>query len=114
MNLDFLREHNASEVMLERVYIDNDRYEYNDQDVMNEMFFDKVRIEGWDIYNCPPGWYFLSKSALDEGKVEFADYNTITAIRSHMHGQEPSGSASGHERTTSRQQHSGQLKSIRN
>lgn len=88
MNLDFLREHNASEVMLERVYIDNDRYEYNDQDVMNEMFFDKVRIEGWDIYNCPPGWYFLSKSALDEGKVEFADYNTITTIRSHMHGQE--------------------------
>ena len=87
MNLDFLRECNASEAMLERGYSDNERYEYNDQDVMNEIFFDKVKIEGWDIYNCPPGWYFLSKSALDEGRVEFAEYNTITDIRSHADGQ---------------------------
>lgn len=76
-NLEYLRENHAAERMLESIYENYERYEYNDQDVMNELYYDKVVFAGWDEYNCPPIWCYLNKNSLSSGRVEFADYDEI-------------------------------------
>jgi lipopolysaccharide biosynthesis glycosyltransferase len=79
-NLDFLRETDAAEQMLSRIYKDYERYEYNDQDVMNEMYYDRVRYVGWDAYNCPPVWCYLNREELAKGHLVFADYNELREL----------------------------------
>lgn len=79
-NLKFLRETHAVEKMLENIYQNYERYEYNDQDVMNEMYYDKLVYVGWDEYNCPPVWCYINKESLAEGKLEFADYNVMREL----------------------------------
>lgn len=79
-NLERLRETNAVEQMLERIYQNYERYEYNDQDVMNEMYYNQVIYTGWDEYNCPPIWCYLDKELLMRGEVRFADYNEIREL----------------------------------
>ncbi len=76
-HLSYLREVNACSELMDRIYRDYERYEYNDQDVMNEMFYDRLLFVGWDQFNCPPAWYYMDQVALAEGKVVFADYATI-------------------------------------
>lgn len=79
-NLRFLRETKAAERMLENIYRNYERYEYNDQDVMNEMYYDMLVYVGWDEYNCPPIWCYINKNRLAEGILEFADYNAIREL----------------------------------
>lgn len=79
-NLRFLRETKAAEQMLENIYRNYERYEYNDQDVMNEMYYDRLVYVGWDEYNCPPIWCYINKNRLAEGILEFADYNAIREL----------------------------------
>lgn len=79
-NLKFLRETNAAELMLNNIYQNYERYEYNDQDVMNEMYYDNLIYVGWDEYNCPPVWCYLNKDRLAEGALEFADYNKMREL----------------------------------
>lgn len=79
-NLRFLRETKAAERMLENIYRNYERYEYNDQDVMNEMYYDMLVYVGWDEYNCPPIWCYINKKRLAEGILEFADYNAIREL----------------------------------
>ena len=76
-NLTLLREENAADRMLERIYCDYERYEYNDQDVMNEMYFDRLTWVGWDMFNCPPCHYYLDKAASAGGELIFADYEVM-------------------------------------
>ncbi|MGN0318146.1 MAG: glycosyltransferase family 8 protein [Lachnospira sp.] len=76
-NLEYLRANNAAQTMLDCIYKDYERYEYNDQDVMNELYYDKLIYAGWDEYNCPPAYYYVDKNALSQGKLQFADYNVI-------------------------------------
>lgn len=79
-NLELLRKTNAAEQMLENIYRNYARYEYNDQDVMNEMYYDNLVYVGWDEYNCPPIWCYLNKDRLADGALEFADYNRIREL----------------------------------
>lgn len=77
VNVKELRRTGEVEKILERVYRDYERYEYNDQDVLNEMYQDRLIYVGWDQYNCPPAWYYLNRKAAERGVLEFADYDTI-------------------------------------
>ena len=79
-NLTLLREEQAADRMLENIYRDYERYEYNDQDVMNEMYYDRLSWAGWDMYNCPPCHFYLDKAASAAGKLEFADYDRMKAM----------------------------------
>ena len=79
-NMDFLRKDDACKKLLDNIYKDYERYEYNDQDVMNELYFDRLLFVGWDIYNCPPAWYYLNKKSLETGAVSFASYDTIKSF----------------------------------
>lgn len=80
LHLDYLRETGAAKQMLHNIYENYERYEYNDQDVMNEMYYDKLAFVGWDEYNCPPAWYYLNKDAMAAGKLEFAGYSAIEKL----------------------------------
>ena len=79
-NLKLLREEQAADRMLENIYRDYERYEYNDQDVMNEMYYDRLTWTGWDMYNCPPCHYYLDQAASAAGKLVFADYDRMKAM----------------------------------
>ena len=79
-NLQYLKETNEAERMLENIYQNYERYEYNDQDVMNELYYDRLRYVGWDQYNCPPAWYYIDKQAMAEGRLVFAGYNTLRQL----------------------------------
>lgn len=76
-NLSYLRTHDGVNRMLEAIYQNYERYIYNDQDVMNELYYDKLLYLGWDEYNCPPAWYYVNKTELGAGRLRFADYNTL-------------------------------------
>ena len=76
-NVNFLRNTNAVEYMLDNIYKKYKKYEYNDQDVMNELYYNKVLYLGWDEYNCPPIWCYLNKKKMQQGILKFADYNEI-------------------------------------
>ena len=78
-NVAYLREHDCVEEMLQSIYQNYKRYIYNDQDVMNELYYNKLIYAGWDEYNCPPAWYYLNKKRLAEGKLEFAEYSVLQA-----------------------------------
>lgn len=77
VNVKELRRTGEVDKILARVYQDYERYEYNDQDVLNEMYQDRLIYVGWDQYNCPPAWYYLNLRAAESGILEFADYDTI-------------------------------------
>ena len=76
-NLTALHRESAAETMLSHIYRDFERYEYNDQDVMNELYYNQLTWAGWDEYNCPPAWYYLNKNASNRGELAFADYEEI-------------------------------------
>lgn len=77
VNVRGLRETGEVEKILKRVYAHYERYEYNDQDVLNEMYQDRLIYVGWDQYNCPPAWYYLNRQSAAQGILEFASYSQI-------------------------------------
>ena len=81
VNVKALREGGEVDRILAQVYRDYERYEYNDQDVLNEMYMDRLIYVGWDRYNCPPAWYYLDQEAAKAGRLEFASYDEIRAYR---------------------------------
>ncbi len=85
-NLDYLRETNAADAIVQRVYENQDRYEYNDQDVLNEMYYDNLIWAPWDKYNCPPGIYMLDQYALKAGQLCFANYDELKSLSSDSLG----------------------------
>lgn len=81
VNVKALREGGEVDRILAQVYRDYERYEYNDQDVLNEMYMDRLIYVGWDRFNCPPAWYYLDQEAAQAGRLEFASYDEIRAYR---------------------------------
>lgn len=79
-NLEYLRKNKCAEEIINRVYKNQDKYEYNDQDVLNEMYYDKLVWLPWDKYNCPPGIYMLDQEALKNKQVKFATYGELKEL----------------------------------
>ncbi len=79
-NVDDIRREGYVDKILQRIYKDNARYEYNDQDVMNELWYDRIKTVEWDRYNLPPAWYFLDMDSMKEGKLRFAGYDEIMSM----------------------------------
>lgn len=67
MNITALKAEGACEKIVDRIYSDYARYEYNDQDVLNEMYFDRLIFLPWEKYNCPPGVYYREKTGTSAG-----------------------------------------------
>ena len=67
MNIETLKAEGACEKIVDRIYTDYARYEYNDQDVLNEMYYDRLIFLPWQKYNCPPAVYYIEKTETSEG-----------------------------------------------
>ena len=65
MNIAALKRDGICTKVLERIYTDFERYEYNDQDVLNEMFYDRLMYLPWQKYNCPPALYIKDVSDIN-------------------------------------------------
>ena len=79
-NLKYLRETGAAQKLINRIFDNYERYEYNDQDVLNEVYYDQLLWADWDQYNLPPALYFLDAKALRENHVRFASYEELREL----------------------------------
>ncbi|MBQ3918229.1 MAG: glycosyltransferase family 8 protein, partial [Oscillospiraceae bacterium] len=85
-NLEYLRADGAAEKLLDAIYKNYERYEYNDQDVMNELYYDKLLYLPWNRYNLPPAYYFVNRfdyaDTADEDiqVLDFLSYDTLRGI----------------------------------
>ncbi|MCR5785742.1 MAG: hypothetical protein K6G40_08905, partial [Eubacterium sp.] len=75
--IKLLKETMAAEKIMERIYSNYERYEYNDQDVLNEMYYDTLKYLPWEKYNCPPALYILGKE-----NGNYLSYDMIKAANS--------------------------------
>lgn len=76
-DIDQIRAGDEVSKILDNVYRDYERYEYNDQDVLNEMYHDRLLYVGWDQFNMPPAWYYMDNAKAQAGELYFADYDDI-------------------------------------
>ena len=74
MNLVYLRRRRSVGYILDAFYREQKRYPYPDQDVLNHMYYDKVRFVPWSLYNLPPQWWKVDAEALSRGELRFASY----------------------------------------
>lgn len=74
MNLEYLRKRNSIGYILDAFYREQNRYPYPDQDVLNHMYYDKVRFVPWSLYNLSPQWWKVDAEALSRGEIRFAGY----------------------------------------
>lgn len=77
MNLDYLRRRNSIGYILDAFYREQNRYPYPDQDVLNHMYYDKVRFVPWSLYNLFPQWWKVDVEALSRGEIRFASYQDM-------------------------------------
>ena len=80
VNMEQLRKEGIVDEILKNVYQNYPRYLYNDQDVLNELYQDRLIYVGWDQYNLPPCWYYMDKEAAARGQLEFASYDEIKRV----------------------------------
>lgn len=74
MNLSCLRKRNSVDYIIDAFYREHSRYPFPDQDVLNHMYYDKVKFVSWSLYNLPPEWWKIDTKALSEGVIRFASY----------------------------------------
>ncbi len=74
-NLDYLRNDNAGDRLLDAIYSDFERYEYNDQDVINELYYDKLKYMSWERYDLPPAYYYRRA-----GSGEYLSYDELRVL----------------------------------
>lgn len=74
MNLNYLKKRNSVGYILDAFYREQGRYPYPDQDILNQMYYDKVQYVPWSLYNLPSEWYKIDTEALSKGKILFATY----------------------------------------
>lgn len=84
-NLEYLRSDNAASKLLEAIYRDYERYEYNDQDVINELYYDKLLYVPWHLYNLPPAYYYINRFDFSEAEnlsqLKYLSYDELRAMK---------------------------------
>ncbi len=74
MNLNYLRKRNSIGYILDAFYREGNHYPFPDQDILNVMYYDKVKFVPWALYNLPPEWWKVDTECLSRGIVRFASY----------------------------------------
>ncbi|MCR4946002.1 MAG: glycosyltransferase family 8 protein [Lachnospiraceae bacterium] len=93
MNIAALKRDGICTKVLERIYTDFERYEYNDQDVLNEMFYDRLIYLPWQKYNCPPALYITDGRKIpgvggEQGEVAHARNSEYDGEAAERHGED--------------------------
>lgn len=73
MNLSHLRKRGSVGYILD-AFCRERQYPFPDQDVLNHMYYDKVKFVPWSLYNLPPEWWKVDTEALSRGIIRFASY----------------------------------------
>ena len=71
MNLDYLRENNLGEKLVNRVLNEYKNFLYYDQDILNSEFYENVLILPF-VYNIPPKLYLLDLYSVPNAKNIYA------------------------------------------
>ncbi len=74
-----MRKTNMPRILIDALYEHTERYEYPDQDVLNEKCCSKVILADWEAYNCPPLVYYKKVNPSDGKPAEYATYEELRA-----------------------------------
>lgn len=77
INLRYMRSHNNIEYIKEAFCREHGNYQFHDQDILNHMFYDRVRYVPWEQYNLPAEWWYLDYDELIKGKLRYASYGEL-------------------------------------
>jgi len=77
INLNYMRRHNNIEYIKEAFCREHANYSFHDQDILNHMFYDRVKYVPWEYYNLPAEWWYLDAVELTKGRVRYATYKEI-------------------------------------
>ena len=93
MNIAALKRDGICTKVLGRIYTDFERYEYNDQDVLNEMFYYRLIYLPWQKYNCPPALYITDGRKIpgvggEQGEVAHAWNSEYDGEAAERHGED--------------------------
>jgi len=83
MNLEYLRQNGQVDCILQNIFDNFERYYYVDQDVLNELYQDKLLYLDWSLYNCTPSIYYLDRQAICENSLHFLSYDEIKDLINH-------------------------------
>lgn len=69
-NLDYIRNCGGSKFLIDQTYSIADKLKWPEQDLLNYLWGDKIRLLPWHIYNCPPIMYVMKNSDVQSGVFE--------------------------------------------
>ena len=76
-NVNKMLEQGMAQKLIEGLYANPERYEYPDQDILNEMCCRDVLITDWEKYNCPPLLYFRKEDGVYDRSESYATYEEL-------------------------------------
>ena len=77
LNLDYLREFRAGEVLLEYAFSNRENLKWLEQDVMNHFFAEKyLELNGYE-YNCVPVMYIMKVKDVQNGIIQPLHKNEV-------------------------------------
>lgn len=77
INLNYMRYHNNIRYIKDGLISQYYNYEFHDQDILNHMFYDRVKYIPWEYYNLPAEWWYLDSYELVKGKIRYATYREM-------------------------------------
>jgi len=80
MNLEYLRQNDQVNNILQNIFDNFERYYYVDQDVLNELYQDRLMYLDWSLYNCTPSIYYIDRQAISKNSLHFLCYDEIREL----------------------------------
>lgn len=77
LNVEYFRNRNEIRIIKDIFLHEGNSYVYHDQDILNHMYYDKVQLVPWTLYNIAPGAYYIDYNALSRGKIRYLSYKEI-------------------------------------
>lgn len=74
INLQYMRHHHNLEYIKEAFLREGNNYPFPDQDILNHMFYDRVKYVPWQLYNLPAEWWFLDMDKLVYDTISYVSY----------------------------------------
>lgn len=78
-SLDFIRQIGGGKAILSLAHLHKEKLYYPEQDILNIIFHDSYLSLPWETYNCPPLYYIMSSSEVDQGIYHPLEFSKILA-----------------------------------
>lgn len=68
-NLNYIREKGGAKYLIDMAYKYSDKLKWNEQDLLNLLFYKEYKLLKWNSFNCPPIMYVMKESDVNRGEI---------------------------------------------